>query len=308
MLSLWHEDCFSAILCGTGDSAPPARARAAPPLRNNTMKLRSLLLLSGLLLAFALTLVPAPAQDAAAPAADAAVTNAADAAQSAPAAGADAAPAAPNGPRTFLQKWATYFKQGGVTMVFIGLLSVLGVACALERFVNMRRSRIVPDGFSARVIELWRAGRFQDIEALCSSNGSVLARVVETMLEHKESRDYQEVKLFAEDKCGRELRLESRRASMLATVSTLAPLLGLFGTVLGLLEAFGTVALMGEMGDVSVLADSIGKALVTTVAGLAVSMPALFVHNLFRNRLNLYAVLLEEEVADVVNYAVIGRR
>ena len=95
---------------------------------------------------------------------------------------------------------------------------------------------------------------------------------------------------------------------MLATVSTLAPLLGLFGTVLGLLEAFGTVALMGEMGDVSVLADSIGKALVTTVAGLAVSMPALFVHNLFRNRLNLYAVLLEEEVADVVNYAVIGRR
>ena len=37
-------------------------------------------------------------------------------------------------------------------------------------------------------------------------------------------------------------------------------------------------------------------------------MPALFVYNLFRNRLNLYAVLLEEEVADVVNYAVIGRR
>ncbi len=269
------------------------------------MKLRSLFLLLGLSLAFVLSLSSAPAQDAA-PAGDAA-TNAVDAAAAAPSTAAETEPAASN-ERTVLREWATYFRQGGVTMIFIGLLSVLGVGCALERFVNMRRSRIVPDGFSARVIELWRAGRFQDVEALCSSNGSVLARVVETMLEHKESRDYQEVKLFAEDKCGRELRLESRRASMLATVSTLAPLLGLFGTVLGLLEAFGTVALMGEMGDVSVLADSIGKALVTTVAGLAVSMPALFVYNLFRNRLNLYAVLLEEEVADVVNYAVIGRR
>ena len=128
-----------------------------------------------------------------------------------------------------MQEWATYFRQGGVTMIFIGLLSVLGVGCALERFVNMRRSRIVPDGFSARVIELWRAGRFQDVEALCSSNGSVLARVVETMLEHREAPDFQEAKTFAEDKAGRELRLESRKSSMLATVATLAPLLGLFG-------------------------------------------------------------------------------
>ena len=44
-----------------------------------------------------------------------------------------------------------------------------------------------------------------------------------------------------------------------------------------------------------------GKALVTTVAGLAVSMPCLFVFGIIKNRLNLYAVLLEEEVADLVN-------
>ena len=58
---------------------------------------------------------------------------------------------------------------------------------------------------------------------------------------------------------------------------------------------------MGEMGDASVLADDIGKALVTTVAGLAVSMPCLFAFDLVKKRLNFFAVLLEEEVAEIVN-------
>lgn len=159
----------------------------------------------------------------------------------------------------------------------------------------------MPDGFTADVIGLWKAGEFDAVAAKCRASKSILARVVETMLQHRESKDYAEVKLFAEDKVGRELRLENRKAAMLSTASTLAPLLGLFGTVFGLLGAFGTVAAMGEMGDASVLADDIGKALATTVAGLAVAMPCLFLFGVVKSRLGLYAVLLEEEVADLVN-------
>ena len=198
-------------------------------------------------------------------------------------------------------QWKLYWKQGGNTMYFIALLSILGIGCALERFFNLRRSKVVPDGFSSTVIGLWKAGKIDEVADLCRSSRSMLSRVVETMIQHKDSKDYNEVKMFAEDKVGRELRLENRKAAMLSTAATLSPLLGLFGTVVGLLGAFGTVAAMGEMGDASVLADDIGKALVTTVAGLAVSMPCLFVFGLIKNRLNLYAVLLEEEVADLVN-------
>ena len=200
-----------------------------------------------------------------------------------------------------VDQWKLYWQQGGNTMYFIALLSILGIGCALERFFNLRKSKVVPEGFTADVIDLWKAGKIDEVAALCRSSKSMLSRVVETMIQHKDSTDYQEVKMFAEDKVGRELRLENRKAAMLSTAATLSPLLGLFGTVVGLLGAFGTVAAMGEMGDASVLADDIGKALVTTVAGLAVSMPCLFVFGLIKNRLNLYAVLLEEEVADLVN-------
>ena len=240
------------------------------------------------------------AQEAAKPA-EPAPAVAAEAA--APAASEEAAPAEAEAPKEIsgVDQWKLYWQQGGNTMYFIALLSILGIGCALERFFNLRRSKVVPDGFTADVIELWKAGKIDEVAALCRSSKSMLSRVVETMIQHKDSKDYNEVKMFAEDKVGRELRLENRKAAMLSTAATLSPLLGLFGTVVGLLGAFGTVAAMGEMGDASVLADDIGKALVTTVAGLAVSMPCLFVFGIIKNRLNLYAVLLEEEVADLVN-------
>lgn len=262
------------------------------------MKLR--IAVSAVSLALALAAMRLFAQEAAsaAPQQEPAAVQAA-----APAAAADAAKEI-----SALDQWVLYIQQGGKTMWFLGLLSVLGIGCALERFWNMRRSKIVPDGFTAEVIGLWREGKTDEVGALCERNGSTLARVVETMLQHKDSKDYQEVKMFAEDKVGRELRLENRKTAMLTTAATLSPLLGLFGTVLGLLGAFGTVAAMGEMGDASVLADDIGKALITTVAGLAVSMPCLFLYNFIKNRLNLYAVLLEEEVADLVNQIFVIRR
>jgi biopolymer transport protein ExbB len=209
---------------------------------------------------------------------------------------------------TAMSEWARYIQQGGRTMWFIALLSVLGLGCALERLICLRRSRIVPRGLSETVAQLWDEGKFDEISALAEKDRSALARVVELLLEYRGSADILEVKTFAEDLAGRELRLEGRKAAMLATVATLAPLLGLFGTVLGLLEAFGTVAAMGEMGDASVLADSIGKALVTTVAGLAVAMPALFVHQIVRGRLSLYAVILEDEIATLVKRTVGAER
>ena len=199
------------------------------------------------------------------------------------------------------ERWRIYWEQGGNTMYFIALLSVLGLGCALERFCNLRRSRMAPDGFADKVVELWKAGKADEVAELCRKSGSILARVVETVFRHRDKAGYQEAKTIAEDKLARELRLENRKASMISTAATLSPLLGLFGTVVGLLGAFGTVAAMGEMGDASVLADDIGKALVTTVAGLAVSMPCLFAFDLVKKRLNFFAVLLEEEVAEIVN-------
>ena len=258
--------------------------------------------MTALALAGVLFLRAAWAQEAA-KAEPAAEAPAAEAAETAPAGAPAAEEAAAEALKEIsgAERWGIYWRQGGNTMYFIALLSVLGLGCALERFCNLRRSRMAPDGFADRVVELWKAGKTDEVAELCRTSGSILARVVETVFRHREKAGYQEAKTIAEDKLARELRLENRKASMISTAATLSPLLGLFGTVVGLLGAFGTVAAMGEMGDASVLADDIGKALVTTVAGLAVSMPCLFAFDLVKKRLNFFAVLLEEEISEIVN-------
>jgi len=197
--------------------------------------------------------------------------------------------------------WQQRWKQGGRLMWVFAVLSILGLGCALERFFTLRIQHVVPKGFTHKVVSLWKSGDFEGVRKHCAGSKSMLARVVETMLEHNTSRDYEEVKMFAEDKAGRELRLENRKASMLALVASISPLVGLFGTMVALLGAFMTVAAAGEMGNPAILADDIAFALITTIAGLAIAMPALFCYNIIKNRLALYAVILEEEVSDLVN-------
>jgi len=87
----------------------------------------------------------------------------------------------------------------------------------------------------------------------------------------------------------------------LAIVAVLSPLLGLFGTVVGMIESFEVVAVAGTMGDPSLLASSISKALVTTAFGLIVAMPMLFFYHMFKLRTHYLASLLEEEAGTLLN-------
>jgi biopolymer transport protein ExbB len=75
-----------------------------------------------------------------------------------------------------------------------------------------------------------------------------------------------------------------QRLDFLASVSTTAPLLGLLGTVVGMVQAFSKIA--GTQGgmDISLLADGIWHALLTTAAGLVIAIPSLMAHQWFCSR------------------------
>lgn len=85
----------------------------------------------------------------------------------------------------------------------------------------------------------------------------------------------------------------------LATFGSVSPLLGLLGTVLGIMDAFIGVALGGS-GNLAAIAPGVAEALVTTVAGLAVAVPAVFAYNIFVNRLGLFAGELEGFAQEII--------
>ena len=93
--------------------------------------------------------------------------------------------------------------------------------------------------------------------------------------------------------------LMARFIPWLATIGSVSPLLGLLGTVLGVMDAFLGIA-AGGSGNISAVAPGVAEALVTTVLGLAVAIPAVMGYNLFASRLGLFAGELEGFAQEVV--------
>ncbi|MCB0264130.1 MAG: MotA/TolQ/ExbB proton channel family protein [Calditrichia bacterium] len=74
--------------------------------------------------------------------------------------------------------------------------------------------------------------------------------------------------------------------SFLGTTITISPFLGLLGTVWGVMDAFLSIGMKGS-ADLATVAPGIAEALITTIAGLAVAIPAVFCYNRLNNRLQL---------------------
>ena len=83
-----------------------------------------------------------------------------------------------------------------------------------------------------------------------------------------------------------------RHIPWLATFGSVSPLIGLLGTVLGVMDAFIGIS-VGGSGNISAVAPGVAEALVATVAGLAVAIPAVIAYNIFTSRQNFIAAELE---------------
>jgi biopolymer transport protein ExbB len=98
------------------------------------------------------------------------------------------------------------------------------------------------------------------------------------------------------DAANLETPLLEKHLSTLGTVAYIAPLLGLLGTVTGNIRAFGVLAGFESVGDPTLLAKGISEALLTTAAGIIVSIPTVIFYNAFVSRVNHAIVRLETRV------------
>jgi biopolymer transport protein ExbB len=86
---------------------------------------------------------------------------------------------------------------------------------------------------------------------------------------------------------------------LLKIIAVVAPLLGLLGTVTGMIVTFQAITLYGA-GDPKLMAGGISTALVTTVLGLCVAIPMVFLHTLVSGRAKRLTQILQEESAGML--------
>jgi biopolymer transport protein ExbB len=185
---------------------------------------------------------------------------------------------------------------GAVVLVTLGL-SILFLAVTFERLRNLRARTVRPETLLPTVQSLWAGGRFAEIQEVLADDGndSTLAKVIATVVEHRDQR-HEIVSALAGDVASMDLRRHQQKAYPLAIVATVAPIVGLLGTVLGMVESFHVIAYSEGMGNPALLAGGISKALVNTAAGLIVALPALGMHHFFKYRLATLGLGLEQDI------------
>ena len=175
------------------------------------------------------------------------------------------------------------FFKGGVVMYPILLCSVLVVYIAIERLLVLRKAQVDVGQFMMKVRSIFQKGDVAAVLAFSSQKDAPIANIVRRGIVKHDLGD-EKVREAVVDAGKEEVYHLEKRLSLLASVAGIAPMLGFLGTVTGMVSAFQKIEGLGGIVNPSDLAGGIWEALITTVFGLVVGIPAYALYNYFVTR------------------------
>lgn len=179
-------------------------------------------------------------------------------------------------------------KGGGIVgysiVALMAAMSVAMMALIVEHIISIRRTSLMPPGLAEEVHRCLSDNNTQQARQQCKLNPSFLGQVLDAGLVEVKL-GYAAVEKGMEDAATEQSARLFRKIEYLNVIGTLAPMLGLMGTVWGMILAFVQFEHKANP-QVADLAPGIYKALITTLMGLAIAVPALASFALFRNRID----------------------
>jgi biopolymer transport protein ExbB len=164
----------------------------------------------------------------------------------------------------------------GVSIALVALIALLAM--------DLRSTVAIPPAFMQEFTDLVNKRKFREAFDLARQDNSFLAGVLtagmgrlQYGIEDARETAYHTVESIKASK--------DQLITYLATIGTLGPMIGLVGTVYGMILAFMELGQQGKTPNPAKLADAISHALVITLLGIALAVPAIFCHAFFRNRL-----------------------
>lgn len=176
-------------------------------------------------------------------------------------------------------------QQGGLVGWVILVLGAIGLCLAIWRMVYLAR--------------VGRAVNRQTRELSQPRDDNPLGRIIGVLGPKPQLSDLETLELKLDEAILQETPPLERGQPLLKLLSAVAPLLGLLGTVTGMIVTFQAITQSGG-GDSRLMADGISQALVTTVLGLVVAIPLLFLHSLLASRSKALIQLLEQQSAGLI--------
>lgn len=175
-------------------------------------------------------------------------------------------------------------KKGGVWLIPILGIALLSAVCGLIKLNQLRKIKTPRDGWVAEILAALRDGKQEEAEQIAGSVQHPAGNLLKKAIGYTSAGTDVVEEVIYEQLIGVQGKLQSWLPFIAVTAAT-APLLGLLGTVSGMIRMFNVITVTGT-GDVKPMAGGISEALVTTLFGLIVAIPALIIHTLLSRRSN----------------------
>jgi biopolymer transport protein ExbB len=201
--------------------------------------------------------------------------------------------------------------KGGGMMVPLMVLSVLAVAVAIDRWVAFSRNdRVDSRSLRSKVLDLLAAGKVNEAGVLCSNTpGPVSAVMLAGLQAYAKFRRItagqpETCRSLVEDAMENYSQVAAaavnKRLGLLSFVAGAAPLIGMLGTVTGMISAFAGMAVGGVSNET--VSAGISEALITTAAGLIISLVAVVPYHYFTSRANAVESEMVESASELLDY------
>ena len=174
--------------------------------------------------------------------------------------------------------WSLFAGGGWLMWVLVALAAVM-IFIFVERFLAIRKATQIDKNFMNRIRDYILEGNINAAVDLCRRTDSPIARMIEKGIE-RIGRPMGDIQTAIENVANVEVAKLESGLPWLASISGGAPMIGFLGTVVGMVQVFiGMSANQSGGIELAQLSEGMYVAMVTTVGGLIVGIPAYFAHN-----------------------------
>ncbi len=201
------------------------------------------------------------------------------------------------------------FEALGIKYVIIFLLLSFGlVALLVMCFMQFRRSVLMPEALSQQFEQHLEAKEFQQAYEVAKSDDSYLGKVLAAGMGKLQSGYPAAVEAMQAAESQQAMSLE-HKISFVSLVGALAPMFGLLGTVDGMVAAFMKIAQSTTTPKPNELATGISQALVTTLIGLWLAIPAIACYAVLKNWLQRFNTDVDDEAMRLMSrFQTVGKK
>jgi biopolymer transport protein ExbB len=193
-----------------------------------------------------------------------------------------------------------YMQKGGPLMWLILFCSVVSVAVFAERLLYFHRATINLAEFLQGLANLIRKRNLAEARIECQTTSVPVTRVIHAaLIRHYLPRT--ELREIVQEAGQLEVPRLERNLGMLIAIGYICPLIGLLGTVTGLIQAFVQLSANNGYATLADVSGGIYQSLLTTAAGLVVTIPTILAYCHLSARLNALLHDMERAGIEVVN-------